>query len=82
MQEALARIGPLGMPVRFWVVTTLAVVAAMLLMVGLFGDDLARARQACTDRGGEVVIESDPQSIGQYCVLPNGDKEPLAAGVR
>jgi hypothetical protein len=70
------------MPIRFWLITTLAVVAAVLLMVGAFGDDLARAREACTDRGGEVVIESDPQSIEHYCVLPNGEKEPLTSGVR
>jgi hypothetical protein len=82
MQDALDRIGPMGMPIRFWAITTLAVVAAVLLMVGVFGDDLARARQSCNDRGGEVVIESDPQSIGQYCVLPNGEKEPLTPGVR
>lgn len=67
----------MGMPLRFWAITSLAVVAAVLLMVGLFGDDLARARQGCIDRGGQVVIESDPQSIGQYCVLPDGEKEPL-----
>jgi len=82
VQGALDRVGPLGMPVRFWLITTLAVVAAVLLMVGLFGDDLALARQACVDRGGAVVIESDPQSIDQYCVLPNGEREPLTRGVR
>ena len=63
--------------VRFWAATALAIAAAILLVVGTFGDDLQRARQACVARGGEVVIQSGPLSIGQYCVLPNGTKEPV-----
>jgi hypothetical protein len=71
------RLGPMGMSRRFWAITILAVVAAALLVVGVFGDDLQRARRACTDQGGRVVIESDPYSIGQHCVLPNGSEVPL-----
>ena len=65
------------MPLRFWALSALAIAAAILIVVGMFGDDLARARKSCVDRGGEVVIQSDPQSIGQFCVLPNGDRIPL-----
>lgn len=57
--------------------TALAIAAAILIVVGMFGDDLARARQSCVDRSGQVVIQSDPQSIGQFCVLPNGERIPL-----
>lgn len=71
------RRGPLGMPLRFWAITILAIVAATMLTVGAFGDDLQRARRACTDQGGTVVISSDPYSIGQRCVLPNGSAVPL-----
>ena len=73
----LDRSGPLGMSLRFWAITALALVAAVLLMVGAFGDDLQRARRACQDQGGQVVVESDPYSIGQRCVLPNGTSLPI-----
>lgn len=63
--------------VRFWAGTALAIAVAILLVVGMFGDDLQRAHQACVERGGHVVIESDPQSIGQFCVLPSGERVPL-----
>jgi hypothetical protein len=66
-----------GMSVRFWGATVLALVAATLLLVGAFGDDLQRARKACADQGGRVVIESDPYAIGQRCVLPSGSAVPL-----
>jgi hypothetical protein len=69
--------GPLGRSWRFWAATVLAVAAAVLLVVGSFGDDLQRARRACLDQGGQVVIESDPYSIGQRCVLPNGTSVPI-----
>jgi Domain of unknown function (DUF333) len=71
------RTGPLGMPVRFWAATVLAVAAAVLLVVGAFGDDRQRAQKACVDQGGQVVIQSDPYSIGQRCVFPNGSQVPL-----
>jgi hypothetical protein len=43
----------------------------------MFADDVQRARAACEARGGHVVIESDAQSIDQYCLLPNGEHERL-----
>jgi hypothetical protein len=73
----MERTGPFGMSLRFWAATALAVAAAVLLLVGAFGDDLQRARKACVDQGGRVVIESDPYSIGQRCVLPSGTSVPL-----
>lgn len=66
-----------GMSVRFWAATVLALAAAALLVVGVFGDDLQRARRACLERGGQVVIVSDPYSIGQHCALPGGSQVPL-----
>jgi hypothetical protein len=66
-----------GMSVRFWAATVLALGAAVLLVVGAVGDDVQRARRACLDRGGEVVIESDPYRIGQACLLPGGSQVPL-----
>ena len=66
-----------GMSVRFWVATVLALGAAGLLVVGAFGDDVQRARRDCVDRGGQVVIESNPYKIGQACVLPGGSHVPL-----
>lgn len=66
-----------GKSVRFWGATALALVAAALLVVGAFGDDVQRARRACLGRGGEVVIASDPYSIGQSCLLPGGSQVPL-----
>jgi len=65
------------MPLRFWGLSALAVVAAVLIWVMLIGDDRRRAQEGCVARGGEVVILSDAQSIGQYCLLPNGEKERL-----
>jgi hypothetical protein len=67
----------LGLPLRFWSATVLALLAAVLIVVGAFGDDVGRARKACADQGGEVVIVSDPYSIGQRCVLPDGSQVPL-----
>lgn len=64
-------------PVRFVVLTTLVVVAAVLLWYAMFSDDVARAREACLARGGQVVIESDAQSIGHVCVFPDGTREKL-----
>ena len=65
------------MPVRFWALSALAVVAAVLIFFMLIGDDRRRAQEACVARSGEVVIVSDAQSIGQFCLLPNGEKERL-----
>ena len=65
------------MPARFWGLSALAVMAAVLVWVMLIGDDRRHAQEACIARGGEVVIVSDAQSIGQYCLLPNGQKERL-----
>lgn len=67
----------LGMPLRFWGLSALAVGAAVLIMLVMFSDDRSRAQQACVARGGEVAIVSDAQSIGQYCLLPNGERVPL-----
>jgi hypothetical protein len=57
---------------------TVAVVAAAIV-IGylLFSGRVQKARAACEARGGQVVIDSDARSIGQYCVLPNGTREPL-----
>jgi hypothetical protein len=66
-----------GMSLRWWAMTALALVAAALLLMGAFGDDLERARRACADRGGHVVIASDSYSIGQSCALPGGSQVPL-----
>ena len=66
-----------GRSVRFWGATVLALAAAAALVVGAFGDDVERARRACLERGGQVVIVSDPYSIGQRCVLPGGSQVPL-----
>ena len=66
-----------GRSVRFWGATVLALAAAALLVVGAFGDDVQRARRDCVDRGGHVVIESDPYRIGQACLLPGGSQVPL-----
>ena len=57
--------------------TVLAIGAAVLVWYVAFSDEVQRARDRCAERGGQVVIVSDAQSIGQYCVLPNGEKEPL-----
>ena len=62
------------MPVRFWALSALAVGAAVLISFVLFSDDRKRAQEACVARGGEVVIVSDAQSIGQFCVMPNGER--------
>ena len=65
------------MPVRLWALTAFAVGAAVLIWYVMFSDDRRRAQEACVARGGEVVILSDAQSIGQYCLLPNGERVPL-----
>ena len=57
---------------------TVLVVAAALLLGFLFLSGRVRdARQACVDRGGQVVIESDATSIGQFCVWPDGSQQPI-----
>ena len=66
-----------GMSLRFWGATVLALAVASLILVGTFGDDVQRARRTCLDQGGRVVIVSDPYSIGQRCILPNGSQVPL-----
>lgn len=65
------------MSLRSWALSALAVGAAVLLWYVLFSDDRQQAQQACAERGGHVVIQSDAQSIGQFCVLPNGERTPL-----
>jgi len=57
--------------------TALAIAVAMLIFYAAFADDRERARARCTERGGQVVIESDATSIGQYCVMPDGTRSPL-----
>lgn len=65
------------MPIRLWALSALAVGAALLVWYVLFSDDRGRAQEACVARGGAVVIVSDAQSIGQFCVMPNGTRTPL-----
>lgn len=57
---------------------TIAIVAvAVVIFALLFTKNVNDSRQSCIDRGGQVVIQSDPQSIGQYCVFPSGSREPI-----
>jgi hypothetical protein len=57
---------------------TVAVVAvAVVIFAFLFTKKVNNARQDCIDRGGQVVIVSDPLSIAQYCVFPSGSREPI-----
>lgn len=65
------------MTLRFWALSALAVGAAVLIWYVMFSDDRRRAQEACVARGGQVVIQSDAQSIGQFCVMPNGSQTPL-----
>ncbi len=65
------------MPIRLWALTAFAVGAAVLIWFVMFSDDRSRAQEACVARGGEVVIVSDAQSIGQFCVMPNGERTRL-----
>lgn len=55
------------------------VAAAMVLGYVMFSDDVRKAREACLARGGQIVIESDGQSVGlpHFCLLPNGERERL-----
>lgn len=71
------RAGHVGMPIRFWGLSALAVGAAVLIWVVMFSGNRGRAQEACVARGGEVVIVSDAQSIGQFCQLPSGERVPL-----
>jgi hypothetical protein len=57
---------------------TVAIVAvAVVVFALLFTKKVNNARQDCIDRGGQVVIVTDPLSIGQYCVFPSGSREPI-----
>jgi hypothetical protein len=62
---------------RSSIVTVIVILGALVLGLLLFNTRVQNARQACVDRGGQVVILSDPQSVGQYCVYPGGSKEPI-----
>lgn len=67
----------MGLSLRSWALAALAVGAAVLLWYVMFADDRQRAQEACAERGGHVVIQSDAQSIGQFCIMPNGEQTPL-----
>ncbi|HYK96124.1 MAG TPA: hypothetical protein VE011_09705 [Candidatus Dormibacteraeota bacterium] len=62
---------------RSAILTVIVIAAAIVLGVAIFNGRVQKARQACVDRGGQVVILSDPQSIGQYCAFPSGSREPI-----
>jgi hypothetical protein len=57
--------------------TSMVIAVALVIGFLLFSRKVENARQACVDRGGRVVIDSDATSIGQYCVMPSGTREPL-----
>jgi hypothetical protein len=57
--------------------TVVVVAAAIVIGYLLFSGRVQKAREACEARGGQVVIASDAHSIGQYCVMPNGSREPI-----
>lgn len=62
---------------RSRLLTAITVVGALFLWYVMFSGRVQDARARCIERGGQVVIESDPLSIGHYCVLPNGERERL-----
>jgi hypothetical protein len=62
---------------RAAILTTGVVVLALVLGLAFVNGKVQRSRQSCVDRGGQVVILSDPNSIGQYCVFPSGSREPI-----
>jgi uncharacterized membrane protein affecting hemolysin expression len=62
---------------RSAILTVIVILVALALGIAIFNGRVQRSRQSCEDRGGQVVIQSDPTSIGQYCVFPNGSREPI-----
>jgi uncharacterized membrane protein affecting hemolysin expression len=62
---------------RSAILTVIVIVVALALGIAIFNGRVERSRQSCLDRGGQVVIQSDPNSIGQYCVFPSGSREPI-----
>ena len=62
---------------RSAILTVIVILVALALGVSIFNGRVQRSRQSCLDRGGQVVIQSDPTSIGQYCVFPSGSREPI-----
>jgi|GEM_PF-3573052 flagellar biogenesis protein FliO len=62
---------------RAAILTTMVIVLALVLGFAFVNGKVQRSRQSCVDRGGQVVIQSDPMSIGQYCVFPSGSREPI-----
>lgn len=68
---------PMWANYRSALLTSLVILVALVIGFALFSRKVENARQACVDRGGQVVINSDATSIGQYCVMPNGSREPI-----
>lgn len=62
---------------RSAILSVIVILLAIFIGVVLLSDRVQRSRQSCVDRGGQVVIQSDPTSIGQYCVFPSGSREPI-----
>jgi hypothetical protein len=62
---------------RSAILTAAVILLALVLGFMFFNGRVQRARQACEDLGGQVVIVSDPTSIGQYCVYPSGSRDPI-----
>jgi regulatory protein YycI of two-component signal transduction system YycFG len=62
---------------RSAILTVGVIVLALVLGLAFVNGKVQRSRQSCVDRGGQVVIQSDPMSIGQYCVFPSGSREPI-----
>jgi hypothetical protein len=62
---------------RAAILTTGVIILALVLGLAFVNGKVQRSRQSCLDRGGKVVIQSDPMSIGQYCVFPSGSREPI-----
>jgi uncharacterized membrane protein affecting hemolysin expression len=62
---------------RSSIVTVIVILIAVVVGFAVFNGRVQRARQGCEDAGGQVVIVSDPTSIGQYCVYPSGSRDPI-----
>jgi len=65
--------------VRSRILTALAIAGAVLVWYVLISGNAQRARSACTDRGGELVLDLDERGVSyvQWCVLPDGTRERI-----
>jgi hypothetical protein len=64
---------------RSRILTAVGIAAAVLLWYAITSGRVERVRTACTDRGGQVVLDLDERGVTfvQWCVLPDGTRERI-----